>query len=223
MRKSVALTIALAALLGSGVLHGLYAERWAESDALRDAVARVPDVPHRIGDWTGKDLETDPVEFERAGARGHWMRHYTHARTGQTMLVILMAGRAGKMAVHTPEVCYRGAGYELMGAPTATPVRSDLGEPFGNLWTARFAKQSGRSSDLRLLWGWSPGTAWEAADNPRWQFRGAPFLYKLYVSQETAGTSAGGAPDGDPGVEFLKEFLPVLNARLFPPSPGGVN
>ena len=221
MSKPLAFALALTLLLAGGLLHGLYAERWVESDELRQAVERVAAAPHKVGDWTGKDLEADPVEFERAGARGYWMRAYTNHRTGASVLVILMTGRAGKMAVHTPEVCYRGAGYDLLGAPAAYPVRTDLAEPLGTFWTARFGKKAGVATDLRLFWAWAGPETWTAADNPRWQFRGAPFLYKLYVSHDGAGP-AGARLDADPGTDFLRQFLPELNGQLFSPSPKGV-
>lgn len=225
MTKVLAFGTALTLLLAGGLLHGLYAERWAESEELRQAAARLDAVPLRVGDWAGRPLEGDPVEFERAGARGYWVRSYTNPRTGAAMLAILMVGRAGKMAVHTPEVCYRGAGYDLATAPAAVPVRSDVGDPLGALWTARFVKQAGRSSDLRLFWGWTAGGPWQAAENPRRQFLGAPLLYKLYVSYDGAGAAEAASPglDGDPGVDFLRQLLPALDARLFPTAAGGVN
>jgi hypothetical protein len=199
---------ALALLLTTGLLHGFWSERWQPSDALQQAVARLDRVPLEIGDWQGKDVEVDPAAFAQAGARGYWARSYTH-RQGGTVLAILMCGRAGRMAVHTPEVCYRGAGFDLAGAPTQTVVRDETGDEWGAFWSARFTRQAGATSDLRLYWAWGAGSDWQAPANPRWDFRARPFLYKLYASHEWSGPR-----DADTTAEFLNQLLPELKKIL---------
>lgn len=209
-KQLLACGVALMILIGAGLVHGLWAERWQTSRALEEAAARVNEVPLRFGDWVGKDVPGDPAHFEQAGAQAHWMRIYTHSRTRASFLVILMCGRAGRMAVHTPEVCYQGAGFEMLDKPAALIVRSELGEELGSLWTARFDR--GGLSELRLYWGWASTGPWEAARDPRWLFRGEAFLYKLYVSQETTGAGPG-ATDG-PAQDFLRRLLPELRQSL---------
>ncbi len=103
------------------------------------------------------------------------------------------------MAVHTPEVCYRGAGYDLRATPAPALVRDENDVEAGTLWSARFTKQGDASSDLQLYWGWDAGDGWQAPANPRWEFRGRPYLYKLYVSQELSDPSAA-----DRATEFLR-------------------
>lgn len=194
-------------LLASGVAYHLLAKDAAQLDP---AAERVALVPLTVGDWQGRDEEVDRESFEQAGAKGYWMREYTHRRTGDVVLVILMCGRPGKMAVHTPEICYRGAGYEMNDPP---PVAS-IGSP-GAFWTAQFTKKGAAALNLRLYWAWNAHGAWEASASPRWQFRGEPFLYKLYVSRESGrqGNTAAGA---DVASRFMREFLPVLDRTLFP-------
>jgi hypothetical protein len=95
--------------------------------------------------------------------------------------------------------------------PEVVSVTSALGENLGNFWTARFSKETGLASDLRLFWSWNDGKSWQASSNPRWEFGGEPFLYKLYLSHDNPGPS-GPASDGALG--FLKEFLPELHKTL---------
>jgi hypothetical protein len=199
---------ALALLLAAGLAHGLLAERWRPSGALEQAVARMDRVPLDIGEWQGQPVEVDEAAFAQAGARGYWARAYTNRR-GEVVLAVLMCGRAGKMAVHTPEVCYRGAGFDLLGAPASVAVRDEDGEEAARFWTARFAKQGSAGGSLRLYWAWGDGDTWQAPANPRWEFRGRPLLYKLYVSHERAGTG-----DADPALDFLRQLLPALREHL---------
>src|SRR5262249_32960731 len=162
---------AVALLLVSGVAHGLWSERWAPSAALHEAAARVALVPAEIGGWKATDVETESAAFFRAGALQYLARSYVDERRKTPVPVILMCGRAGRMAVHTPEVCYRGAGYEMGGAAQTFAAKSAGGDKFGDFWTARFTKQSpaklaGNSADLRLYWAWNAQGAWQAPANP---------------------------------------------------------
>jgi hypothetical protein len=199
-------------LLATGLVHGIWTERWQPSEALEQAAARVGRLPLDIGDWQGSDVTVDPEAFTQAGARGYWARSYSRRDGGGSVLVILMCGRAGRMAVHTPEVCYRGAGYDLLETATRTVARDEAGIELGSFWSARFSKQSGTANDLRLSWAWGEGNGWQASTNPRWDFRGQPFLYKLYASHELAT-----AESPDLTAEFLRQFLPVLKEVLTEP------
>src|SRR5436853_6916844 len=111
MNRLLAFLLGLAVLIAGGVVHGVYAERWHKSSALEDAVALVPNVPGSFDGWQSELQTTDAAEFAQAGAEGYWSRVYR--KDGKEFLVILMVGRSGRMSVHTPDVCYRGAGFDL--------------------------------------------------------------------------------------------------------------
>src|SRR5207302_6148175 len=211
MSRTAAILMALGILTAGGLVHGFWSERWSASSDLEEAASRVDRVPLAAGDWQAQSVASDPAIFLQAGARGYWTRCYVNAKTKTTLFVILMCGRSGRMAVHTPEVCYRGAGYELGGRPDAWTVNSASGQELGTFWTARFLKRTGVTSDLRLHWGWSTGGLWQASANPRWQFGGEPFLNKLYVSHDAPvrGTNSAAAVE-----DFLRQFLPELHETL---------
>ncbi|MCC6417639.1 MAG: exosortase-associated EpsI family protein [Gemmataceae bacterium] len=205
-------------LLISGFVHGLWTGRWETSAALENAVARVTQVPTTLGDWQAKELPVDHEAFAQAGARSYWMRQYTNRRTGEGVTVLLMCGRWGKMSVHTPDLCYRGAGYEVAGEPIRQAVVTPAGR--AEFWTARLRKiGAGATSALRIHWGWSPDGTWSAPDQPRWTFAGAPFLYKLYIVRDATADGNGGGADAN--MRLLEVLLPALQRTLFAPaSPG---
>lgn len=202
--RTYAFLAAVALLLTSGVVYHLLA---GDTEQLDVAAARVAEVPKVIGDWRGEDETPDATAFAQTGAKAYWMRQYVNEKTKASVLVILMCGRAGKMAVHTPEVCYSGAGYQLGDQPAACVIQKD-----DQFWTAQFTKKNGQ---LRLYWAWNARGTWEASTAPRWQFRGEPFLYKLYVSRETTGQPSA-TPQNDATADFLRVFVPELNRTLFP-------
>lgn len=212
MPRTFAFLAAVAALLAGGAAYRNVAGANPELD---EACARVAQVPYDIGDWKGAPLDAEERTFQSAGAQRYWMRSYASARLKTSLLVILMGGRAGKMAVHTPEICYRGAGYEMADRPAPADFQSELGEPLGRFWTAKFSKKAGVTTELKLYWGWNADGLWQAPDSPRWRFRGQPFLYKLYVSHDLTGLSGASA---GPGVvqDFARQFLPEARRALFP-------
>jgi hypothetical protein len=210
MSRPLAFVLALALLITGGVMHGLYAERWEKTTALEDAVASLERVPHEFDGWVGKDQPTEDKEYAQAGARGFWARSYT--KESKEFLAILMAGRAGRMSVHTPEVCYRGAGFDLYGIPSLYTARSQEAAPLGVFWSAMFVKPAAVNTELQLSWAWSDGSLWSAPANARWTFAGRPALYKLYLSQQVTGLGSDTA--GKNRDEFLRAFLPALNQAL---------
>jgi hypothetical protein len=212
MNRNTTIVIALCILTVSGLVHGMWAERWAPSLPLKKAAERVDLVPMEVGDWKAQAIEADRDAFFQAGAQKYWTRTYVHARKKTAMLVILMCGRAGRMSVHTPEVCYKGAGYDMASKKENVDLKSEFGDELGTFWSARFAKHTGVASDLRLYWAWNANGTWQAPSNPRWEFRGEPFLYKMYLSYDAPGLST---PSSEAVQDFLGQFVPELNKTLF--------
>jgi hypothetical protein len=210
--RPLPLFAALATLALTGLVHGFWTQRWQPSQALEAAVARLNSVSMVAGTWKATNVEVDPEPYQQARAAGYWMRRYTREGSTDAVSVILMCGRAGHMATHTPEVCYRGAGFEMVGEPHREQAVA-AGAKSAQLWSARF-RQPGSSAgqDLLLRWTWSADGTWQAPDSPRLAFGGQPFLYKLYVVRETSGK--GGDDRVTP--DFLRELLPALDSALFP-------
>jgi len=213
--RTVPLLVALAVVLAAGLLHGIGTDRWRQSPDLQFAISRIHDLPERVGDWQAAPLEMDIAELRQAGAEGWWLRRFTNARTGEIVSILLLCGPTRYMAIHRPEDCYRGAGYEI-AAPPAPLTISDRADLF---WTARFRKSDAIGvSQLRICWSWFADGRWQAPDSPRLTFAGIPVLYKLYaiceLSEPTEPTT------GDSSVELLRLLVPELSRLLSPASSG---
>ena len=208
---------ALALLIPCGILHGLWTDRWGVSDEPAASVARLARLPLTVGEWDGREIETDPREGGAGKVAGHVLRRYENRRTGGAVSVLLVCGRPGPVAVHTPEVCYGGAGYDLAAAPVRYVARPEPSGRPGEFWEATFHRRDAAGPvRLRILWAWNAAGAWEAPDNPRLAFARFPALYKVYVLRETA--SSGEEPGEEPCKEFLRRLLPELETALFPAS-----
>ncbi len=225
MKRGIPILVAIAVVILSGLVHGRVADRWEQSAELSEALARVAKVPLDLGPWKGHERPCDPEMYARAGAGAYWMREYTHPGKRATVAVALLCGRAGRMATHTPDLCYQGAGYEMTGDPVHETIKfgadkasavqrdaiqQDAIQQRAEFWTGRFVKRQAHALELRLWWAWNDGVGWQAPEHPRWAFRGKPYLYKLYVIVEDAALR----PEDEPMPQFLQRLLPSLHSAL---------
>jgi hypothetical protein len=208
----VRITAAAALIVGAGLVHGAWTGRFGVGADLVELAARYDAVPMTIGDWTAKTYELGPRERRMAGADACLSRTYTNAAKGITVSVLLVGGLPGKITTHTPDVCYRGAGYQLTDlVPFEYAPRTD--GPHATFRTARAVRGGANPSALRILWSWRGSKGWDAPDNARWGFGSEPRLSKLYVVRETGGVNVD--PDRDPCKDFLDVFLPALDRAVF--------
>jgi hypothetical protein len=214
MPRNLPLLAAIAVVVSSGAYQGVWSHRWTASREIAAAVARLDRVPREFGDWVGVDAKIDERELELAEIAGHVSRRYRR-RDGAAATILLVCGRTGPISVHSPDICYAGAGFELEAAPakydaeTGTPPR-----PAG-FWVGDFIKrESAVPQRLRIYWSWNATGAWAAPESPRPFFAGSQSLYKMYVISEPTGPAS--AAGGDPSAALIRDLLPVLRRALFP-------
>ena len=212
--------IAMATIIASGVAHGLVTSRWGLSQELKIAAARLREIPSKIGDWTSEDLEIPKSQLKRGEIENYVARRYVNVVDQSVVNVVIVCGRPGPIAVHTPDVCFQGTGNKMQTLPAKQPVETDDSMLLGELWVADFTKTSPTQQDnLRVYWTWSADGVWRAPnngyffDNPRWEFAAEPFLYKMYV---TRGIRRVGESEGeDLCIKFLRQLIPQLKEVLF--------
>jgi hypothetical protein len=212
MTSALRIVAAVGLIVGAGVVHGQWTGRWGTPPALAALAARYQMVPLVLGEWRGEAFELPADQRAAAGAVACLARRYTHPGRGVTVTALLLGGLPGKIATHTPDICYAGAGFSL----EAPVLWARAYGPDGRRAEFRtaLARRSGTSpSTLRLVWGWNAAAGWSAPDEPRWSFGPAPALSKLYVVRETAGAVV--EPQDDPCNDFLSVFLPELDRQVF--------
>jgi len=200
-------------VLAAGLVHGLWSNRWGDNADLEAAAARLHDLPLDFEGWSGREQTIDPERLAHAEAAGCLARNYAGGTDNQKVVVMLLCGRFGPLSVHTPEICYGGAGYEMLGSPARSVVPLGDGSS-AEVWTARFHKPGDPdASPLRVVWAWSAGKGWLAPRSPRWTFRREPVLYKLYVAREMSRQDD--SVESDPCFAFLRAWLPRVDEALF--------
>jgi uncharacterized protein DUF3485 len=206
MQRIIIIAAAVGMLVASGVVHGVWTDRWSEQSDLKAAAARLEQLPMTLGAWHGSnvEMENDP----NSTVAGQFARRYVNASTGRSVTILLACGRPGAVCTHTPDVCYAGSGYEV-----EKPKRFQATAPSAEFWTARFVKErEAGKTHLRIFWSWHGAQGWQVADNPRWTFAGEKVLHKLYVIRELAEPNE--PLETDACVEFMRELLPALKSNV---------
>lgn len=211
MQRILVIVSACAVLIASGIVHGVWTDRWSEQADLADAAKRLDLLPTTIGDWHGT-----PVEMEKdpnTGLAGMMARRYVHAKTGKSVTIFLACGRSGSVCKHSPDVCYAGSGFEV-GKQERFVLPSSTAQAPPEFWTARFIKErAGSKTNLRIFWSWHGNNSWQIAENPRLKFAGEKVLHKLYVIREML--QADEPLEGDACVDFMSDLLPELRRTVF--------
>jgi hypothetical protein len=198
-------------VLASGLIHGLWTDRWARSDETVKARELLATIPMTVGDWVGKDHEKPSQPG--AGVTGSLQRTYTHRRTNVTVSIAIVNGRPGPVGTHTPEVCYGSLGYMV---DEKKPVDLDCGGTTAQFWTTDMIRSKATEQNrLRMYWAWNAGGGWVASKDARHEFPRYrhPVLHKLYVLRDPNGQLV--ADKDEPCEAFLKQFVPALQAALF--------
>jgi hypothetical protein len=211
-RNALPIVVFAALVIGAGVVQGLQSDRWRRSSDVDQAVQRLQKVPTSLGDWQGEPQAIEEEDLRRAGIQGHAYYRYRNAVTGDVVNMLIVCGRPGPISVHTPDVCYSGAGYEATGKQFTKEVPVE-GDRTISVWGLRFkAPTTAGASQIEVDWAWNAGNGWVAADVARWKFSGQKALYKLYVVRTLPALAAD--KKKDPSVSFLQTFLPELEKVL---------
>lgn len=198
-------------LIAAAAAHGLRTDRWGASPDLAAAAARLDSLPLKVGDWDGVSVDLPPEQVKAARAAGIIARRYTNRYTQAEVTVLILCGRPGPISIHTPDVCYQGAGF-VMGPNRAEPLADGH-----TAWVADFKKVGPQPVTLRIRWAWCTGQSWVASGSPRMEFARAPVLYKMYVVRSVpAGDKSDKQPDNELELSFVNEFLPALQTALSP-------
>jgi hypothetical protein len=201
-------------ILVNGYLHGIRTNRWQRPHELETALANIDRVPTTIGDWQARSEQLDNAAITGAGIEGYLLLHYDNRHNGKTITVLLICGRAGPLSVHSPDVCYGGAGYELRGAIVKEPQKYKEGSTAAEFYSATFSRAdvTGAGS-VRIKWCWAAEGLWLAPSQPRVDLARYSALYKLNVIQRVTPISE--RSDDDMCCDFLRLLLPALDKALF--------
>ncbi len=187
---------------------------------------RLKDVPASFGDWDSEAEKLDDRQLAAANAMGSYSRVFHNRFDPQKVVqVFILCGHPQDVTLHSPDRCYRASGFKEDDEERKFPI--DYGKSYGDktayFTTDRFKMGSEMegSQILRIFWSFSDDGNWQAPTSPKWTFATSPAMYKIYAISMVHGEGRE-QPSDSPCNEFLRQFLPVMNAALFPET-GGSN
>jgi hypothetical protein len=215
----------VAATLGAGWVHGRMTNRWGIHPDSNLAAARLRQpLPDRVGQWKlvrEAELESEVIRMLQCPAS--ISRVYEHGQTGDVVSVAVLLGPPGPISVHTPEICYSSHDYAITKEREKTSL-TDAASHEHSLWEVRMKSNRIDGAQLRVLYGWTTGERWLAAEYPRFGYGGVAHLYKLQLASNSSVTDS--LEDFDPAKDFLGQFVAQLQGRIVnstPPSPASAN
>jgi len=215
MVRNLAYLVFAGVAVGAAIVHGHWTERWRPAPAVDEAVARLARLPRNVGDWQATDIPLTQEELKAAKIAGYVQRRYENVRNRQAVSVILVCGRPGPIAVHTPDICFAGAGYRALTTPGDFALEYGTPTREASFKTMRMQRENAAfPTELRIFWAWGAEGRWQAPANPRLSFARQSALYKLYVFREKPADDAI-RPEDDPCVLLLRQLLPEMDLALF--------
>ena len=216
MKQALLIIGVLALLAGTaaaGWLHGRMTNRWGYHPDSNLAAARLRQrLPERVGHWTlEEETQLEPAVIRLLQCPASISRVYSHDQTGDRVSVAVLLGPPGPISVHTPEICYSSHDYTITSERELLELRDAAGNEH-SFWQVNFKSNGFDGTRLRVLYAWTTGDRWTAAERPRFGYGGVNHLYKIQLA---SNTSAGDSlVDFDPAKDFLSHFLKQVHPRL---------
>ena len=210
-KRTLLLSIGIAATIASGMLHGHLNQRWGVDSQLQIAAAQLQTLPKSFGDWhesSNKELSKTAIEMLQCA--GYINKIYVNRQTNEKISVVVMVGPGSTMAIHTPEICYSGRNFSMVGDKRQSKI-SDTAQNKHEFWLVDFTMNDTEAKELRVHYGWSDGDTWQAPNRPRLAFAGKRILYKIQIAEYV--TTLQKKLD-DRAERFLSEFLSALYEKI---------
>jgi hypothetical protein len=192
------------------------------------------ELPLVLGSWQGQEDTLDPQIARATGSVDRIFRTYHDTRTGVRVSVIVLYGPPVDMAIHSPENCYRAAGYSQTDTARIRPVRLGRGTATAPFRALTFTRgDGGRRDRQHVYYAWRYDGRY-APDMPlQKQLERIAGTYKIHVARAAADaerfdlieTGDDAAPQllRDPCQDFLDLLVPELEQRVAARDPGAAD
>jgi hypothetical protein len=194
------------------IVHGSFTGRWKPLPPIDTYSQRLMHLPAIMGPWVAVDAPLDdPDSLASAGIQAYFSKSYRNQQTHEQISVLVVCGRPGPISVHTPDICYRSAGYTATNEPSLVDLKTPANKKV-RVWSANFLPPSSRvgALPLQIQWTWIGEKGIESPANARLAFAFLPALFKIYIVAEDTTQSKHNAAiktSADSVNVFTAEFL----------------
>lgn len=201
------------------LLQGTWTQRWRvrlASEEEKALAERLKNLPTSLPGWDSEEAPIDERGLTGSRTVGFYGRAFRNRDNPEEFVsVYVFCGHPMDMTQHTPDQCYPLNGNSTADDQTQYVVDTGKGGIAADFYTNRFHKSTAweGSQQVRVFWSFSTDGQW-VAQHKSALVNGAA-MYKIYAITDVHG-DVRSRPEDSAAVGFLREFLPVLNATLFP-------
>lgn len=209
----VRLAVVAVVLAASGGTR-LWQEHRLQQTLERGRVSPFPlaDLPMTIDAWKGRNATMDPLIVRGSGSTDIVTRRYVNQKTGVSLDVVILFGPTSDMFIHTPELCYPAAGYDVLSGAVERPIAVDgMGTiPFRSL---AFTKGEGGLADTQEVYYslWYDGRWTTQSTSPKASQR-IPGMYKVQIARRISDRERRDLDN--PCEPFLGVLVGEIEARM---------
>jgi len=184
------------------IIHGRMTYRWGVAAELQQSADFVSAVPKQLGDWKyvkdGKPMTAGVIA--ELGVTEYVSRIY--AKGDDSVTLLLMAGKTGRLVRHTPDICYGASGNSFLREPTVVSLDVD-GKP-QEFRVLPIRPSSDLSGDFVVVYGFAHAGKFQSPARPRLTYHGLPAIEKIQVLCSCDPEKLGEIP------EYAKPFIEEL-------------
>ena len=203
---------ATAITIGPAFLYGRYTNRWGQTTELARAAELLDQLPNEFGSWKqiSKNQPLPKRVFMELGLAAEIGRQFIDRETGESVGLLLLVGRPGRLVRHPPEICYANRANSQIG--DARSILLDQPADDHEFRLLEYQRdRAGIGERFFVAYGFTvDGSVWKAPPAPRLQYGGKSRLYKLQVLSVPLGvddaTSAASIK------KFIREFVKAFPA-----------
>ena len=214
LRSYVAIALPILVLIAGAVASGSLNRRWASSEEMNVAAARLVDLPRSFGPW--RLVEEKPFSksvCETLACAGHISARFVNDETKREVNAFVIVGPPGQTSVHRPDICLDAQSFKSEGPAKAEDIVSDSGQKvLGSVWVQSFDVARLDGSRLMTAYAWSDGNGWSASVSPRLMYGGGSHLYKVQADMTYENAKDAKIVMHD----FFEHFLPALDTVVIP-------
>jgi hypothetical protein len=204
-------------LIAAGLLR-LWQEHRVKTVIESGRVSPFPlkELPTELGSWrvpNNREETLDPEVVQATRCVDYIKRHYVNDQTGVEVEILVLYGPS--TIAHKPEVCYPGAGYQLIDGPHQRVFPVADGE--ASLYSLVFAKGEGGAIERQqVFYALRYGGRWTANLDYKVVNR-LPGLYKIQLTRRVGDHERLDLKrdrTSNPCEVFLEAMLPELESRI---------
>ncbi|MGL6196826.1 MAG: exosortase-associated EpsI family protein [Thermoguttaceae bacterium] len=212
----IGVIIVLAISIPSTILAELNWGHWGTfTKKMQLAGDSLSEIPRELENWEAleDDEKLDQASVEMLELSNYIVRRYVNKSTGEKVSMIMMVGPTGRIAVHTPVVCFGGRNYEIDPAGPVPVTFNIAGTDEKNVMRkAVFRNKAIEGGSKIFYYSLGVGGPWlDIKPSSRSDYRNHRFMYKLQLEAFTRDDNTG---ENDLIARFLREFLPAIDGKL---------